>query len=255
MKSVLRHVTRADVIADPFPHVVVDDALEDELYRELMASFPPVDAIVNGRALENNTTYHLPIRRLLDDQRVDDRWRDFARLHTSRAFFREVTHVFGDAIHALYPRLQLDAMRTNMRGAEPFADVALDCQPAWGSPVTHASTSNACHVDREVALFAGLLYCRLPDDDGAGGDLELFRFIGDDRVYDANRFVDASLVEPVKRIPYAANRLVFFIQSPESLHGVTTRAVTQWPRLHVNFLGELQEKVFDLGVPAYVRAM
>jgi len=64
------------------------------------------------------------------------------------------------------------------------------------------------------------------------------------------RFVDDDLVEPVKRIEYAANRLVFFIHSPHSLHGVTTRGVTRWPRLHVNFLAEAKTNIFELEAAA-----
>lgn len=125
-------------------------------------------------------------------------------------------------------------------------EVALECQPCWGAPVTHPSSSDPCHIDRPVALYAGLLYCRLPGDDAIGGDLELYRFRGAERRYDATRHVDPALVEPVKRIPYAANRLVFFLHSPHSLHGVTERAATRWPRLHVNFVAEMQSNVFEL---------
>jgi hypothetical protein len=247
MKSILHKVTRADVVPRPFPHVVVDGALEEDLYAQLSSTFPPPEAIVDGRRVQNNAPYRMPAARLLSDPRVADGWKEFARYHTSAAFFREVLSIFGDSIQELHPTLlSLDEARTSIRGAEPFADVALDCQPCWGAPVTRASSSDPCHVDRPVTLFAGLLYCRLPGDDTAGGDLELYRFRGWERRYDATRHVDASLVEPVRRIPYAANRLVFFLQSPHSLHGVTVRAVTPWPRLHVNFLAEMQRNVFEL---------
>jgi len=53
-------------------------------------------------------------------------------------------------------------------------------------------------------------------------------------------------VEKVKTIPYAANRLVFFIHSPVAVHGVSVRSVTPHPRLHVNFLAELREKFWEL---------
>jgi len=246
MKSILHKVTRADVVLRPFPHVVVDGALEEDLYAQLSSTFPSSEAILDGRAIENNAPYRMPAARLLSDWRVADEWKEFARCHTSAAFFAEVLSIFGDAIRELHPALpSLDDARTSIRGAEPFADVALDCQPCWGAPVTRPSSSDPCHVDRPVTLFAGLLYCRLPGDDTPGGDLELYRFRGP-RFYDATRHVDASLVEPVRRIPYAANRLVFFLQSPHSLHGVTVRAVTPWPRLHVNFLAEMQTNVFEL---------
>ena len=246
MKSVLHGVTSADVVPDPFPHVVVDGALEADLYAELEAGFPDRDVITGHNPLENNTTYRMPAAKILTDRRVPQSWRDFALHHTSGAFFREALAVFGDAIRALHSHLDIQGLRTSIRGHEPFSDVALDCQLAWGSPVTRLSSSNGPHVDREVALFAGLLYMRLDDDDAEGGDLELYRFKGSERRYDERRFVDRSLLEPVKRIPYAANRLVFFIHSPHSVHGVTPRSVTPWPRLHVNFLAEFPTKVFDL---------
>ena len=247
MKSILHKVTGADVVMRPFPHVVVDGALEEDLYAQLTSHFPPSEAILDGRAVENNAPYRMPAARLLSDARVAACWKEFARYHTSAAFFREVLSIFGDAVREVHPSLpSLDAARTSIRGAEPFADVALDCQPCWGAPVMRASSSDPCHVDRPVTLFAGLLYCRLPGDDTPGGDLELYRFRGWERRYDATRHVDASLVEPVRRIEYAANRLVFFLQSPHSLHGVTVRAATPWPRLHVNFLAEMQTKVFEL---------
>ncbi|HKO58250.1 MAG TPA: hypothetical protein VJ276_20470 [Thermoanaerobaculia bacterium] len=244
----MRRIEREDIAHEPFPHVVVDDAAAD--YDRL--AFPDADLIVDDHPLENNSTYRLPTARILSDPRVAQPWKDFARAHTSPEFFAEAMALFGDAIRALHPDLEsrlgcrLEDARTSVRGVEPFADVALDCQACWGSPVTMPSSSNSCHVDRQVALFAGLLYCRLPGDDAEGGDLELYRFCGAERRYEHGRFVDASLVEPVKRIPYAANRLVFFIHSPHSLHGVTVRSVTNWPRLHINFLAEVRFPIFEL---------
>jgi hypothetical protein len=224
MKSILHKVTRGDVVREPFPHVVVDGALED--YDSLMSSFPSAEQILDGRAIESNAPYRMPAARLLSSS-VSSFWKEFVRYHTSAAFYAEVRELFG-----------LSPAQTSVRGFEPFADVALDCQPCWGAPVTTASSSDPCHVDRPVTLYAGLLYCRLPGDDAEGGDLEFYRFRGDERRYDATRHVDPSLVEPVKRIPYTANRLVFFLQSAEALHGVTVRQPTTWPRLHVNFLAE-----------------
>jgi hypothetical protein len=239
MNSILRKITRADVVRDPFPHVVIDGALEDELYARLAASFPSADAIVDGQPIENNAPYRMPAARLLGDARVDACWKEFVRYHTSRAFFVEAVSLFDE----LSP---FAGARTSIRNAEPLADVALDCQPCWGAPVTHPSSSDPCHVDRPITIFGGLLYCRLAGDDADGGDLELYRFRGHERRYDATRHVDPSLVEPVRRIPYAANRLVFFLQSPDSLHGVTVRTATKWPRLHVNFLAQLQTNFFEL---------
>jgi len=220
---------KAIVERDPFPHVVIDDALDAELYRELVANMPSDEALLRGRPLQNNTTYRTSAEWLLRE--AAPCWREFAAYYTSRAFFREVVAMFD------LPA-QLAHVQTSIRFVEPFADVALDCQLMWGSPVQWPSRPHPVHLDRECALYAGLLYFRRADDDSRGGDLELYRWRGDERAFDKSRIVPDSLVEKVKTIPYAANRLVMFAQSPDALHAVSIRSITPHPRLHVNFLAE-----------------
>jgi len=256
MKSVLHGVTRANIESDPFPHVVVDDALDPELYAELAASFPPNDAFVRGGPLESNTPYFLNAERSLPDESISPRWREFVRRHTSSEFFDEVVTLFGPTIRLLHPRLSLDGVRTSVRrraagreDARRRADFALECQLVWGSPVAHPSRAHPVHVDRSCALYAGLLYMRHPDDDATGGDLELYRFRSAARAYNERRFVDDSLVERVKTIPYAPNRLVFFIHHAEALHAVSVRSATPHPRLHVNFVAETDRDIFSLERP------
>src|SRR5262249_31279274 len=169
--NILHRVSRDDVVMEPFPHVVVDDAVEPELYARLAAAFPPAEVVVDGREVTNNAAYHLRTARLVADARVAPAWKAFARAHTSAEVFREVVEIFGDAIRALHPDLEsrlgrrLEEARTSIREAEPFADLALDCQPTWGSPVLQRSRTHPVHIDRPVALYAGLLYCQLPEDD------------------------------------------------------------------------------------------
>jgi len=233
MKTVLHRITRDQIHRDPFPHLIIDGAVEPDIYEQLVATFPSEETLLRGRPLENNTPYRFSAEHILRE--ASDCWREFVRVHTSAAFYREAAALFG------LP----DAATTSIRFLEPFADVALECQIIYGSPVTRASRSHPVHVDREVALYAGLLYFRRADDDAPGGDLELYRFRGSQRRYDAQRFVDDALVEKVKTIPYAANRLVFFPHSPDALHATSVRSVTPHPRLHVNFVAERRERAWE----------
>lgn len=250
MRTILHGLTRADIEREPFPHVVVDGALEPELYRELAAAMPDAATLLAGRTLQNNTAYRYSAGQILAG--APPVWQELVRLHTSQEFFGQVAALFGDVIRELHPALEqrtgrpLEDLRTNVRFAEPFADAALDCQITWGSPVTTPTRCVGVHVDRQVALYAGLLYFRLPEDDSTGGDLELYRFRGSERAYSDDRWVDEALVEKVKTIPYAANRMVFFIHSPVAVHAVSVRSATPHPRLHVNFLAELREKFWEL---------
>lgn len=252
MKSVLHKASRADISDDPFPHIVVKDALDEELYEALATSFPDAQTIIDGRELSDNRYYHYHAREALTDPRISPLWRRFIDYHVSRDFFAEVASLFGDHIRSLHSDLEaridsrLEDLDTSIRFKEEFRDVALECQFAYWPPASEPTRPIGAHVDREVALYAGLLYFRLHEDDSAGGDLELYRFNSDRRRYGERRRVPDECVERVKVIEYQRNTLVFFLHSPGSVHGVSPRSATRFPRLHMNFVGELQTKVFDL---------
>lgn len=224
---------------EPFPHVVVQPALDEGLYRELAAAFPPEDVFLAGKVAEGNRYYQYRAAKSLANPNIAAVWREFVRYHTSAAFFAEVVELFGLE--------ELRGTETSVRFAEPMAGAALDCQFFYCTPPrVPATTSRSPHIDREVAVFGGLLYFRLEDDRSTGGDLELFRLKGEEREYGHNRAVPRELLEPVKTIRYAPNTFVLFLNSPESIHGVTPRSMTPFPRLHMNFVAELPVKRFDI---------
>ncbi len=242
--SVVAKAKRSDIARDPFPHLVIEDALDADLYRDLAAAFPDGDLLLNGRTVESNKYAHYHANQILDDPRIAPLWRRFVAYHTSAAFYAEVLALFGDAIRETHPSLRIP-VETSVRFAEEPREIMLECQFAWCEPASSVSSSAPCHLDREVSLFAGLLYFRKEGDHSQGGDLELYRFRGDERAWDEHSRVPPELVERMTTIPYRANTLAFFINSARSLHGVSPRSVTPWPRLHVNFVGELRQKVFE----------
>ncbi|MEK6372211.1 MAG: methyltransferase [Acidobacteriota bacterium] len=234
-----------EVIREPFPHVVIEDALDD--YRELADAFPGAELLRKGQTLASNEYSHVHADQILTDDRVAPVWQRFVRQHTSAAFFAEVVALFGlthlETADTAVRYLECERPARTDRASSPdrmsgagspggtpgecgrdarTPTVMMECQFAWCEPVNAVSSSAPRHVDRAVSLFAGLLYFRLEGDDSVGGDLQL---------YDGEH--------PVKTIPYRANTLVFFVNSPRALHGVTPRSITPWPRLHVNFVGEV----------------
>lgn len=253
MKTVLHKASRGDIVVDPFPHLVLRNALDDEAYEALASEFPDDETIINGREPSTTRYYHYNARDVLDNPRISALWRRFIAHHVSGAFYSEVVSLFGDHIRSLHPDLErrlgirIEDLTTSIRFKEAFRDVALECQFAYWPSGPEPVSPIGPHVDREVALYAGLLYFRRDEDDSTGGDLELYRFKGDRRVYGERRGVPRDSVEAVKTISYRPNTLVFFLHSPDSLHGVTERSPSRVPRLHVNFVGELQVKVFDVG--------
>ena len=88
--------------------------------------------------------------------------------------------LFGPHVRALNPKLETSASKelpewkSSVRFREPVQDIALECQFAYGSPVEQRSRVIGPHVDREVALYAGLFYMRDDADDSEVEDLPLF---------------------------------------------------------------------------------
>jgi hypothetical protein len=238
---------------DPFPHLVVHEAIEPDLYEELASSFPAAEIILDGRTPLSNSNYRYPANASLNDPRISALWHEFMRYHVSQDFFDEVRALFESHIRRLNPTLEasvakpLAEWRTSIRFGEPIRDIALECQFTYGAPVDVPSRTIGPHVDREVALYAGLFYMRDDHDDSEGGDLELYRFRSGVPAFEADtRRVPDELVTRCKTIRYARNTLVFFLHSPFALHGVSPRSPTKYPRRHINFVGELATKVFDL---------
>ena len=94
-------------------------------------------------------------------------------------------------------------------------------------------------------MYGALLYFRKDEDDSLGGDLELYRYKNDTYKF-YGQHVDEKYVEVIKTVPYSQNTFVFFINTIDSLHGVTVRENTPHTRQFLNMIGELKEPLFDI---------
>ena len=255
--SVLQRVRASDVETDPYPFVVVPDALPNDLCDALISEYPRL-GILGVDAVQNNSRWSIPALAVSQNEAIARVWKDFVAYHASPAFFDECVRVFGEHVVRLYPRVfpnvaALRASRLGIRDRDPVeqCDFFLDAQISGNTPVQQASSVKSIHVDSEHKLFSGLLYLRTPDDDSVGGDLDVLRLRRD--LTDAQRrrrfdgmFIDADLAEQVVRVPYRRNTLFMFVNGPDSLHGVTVRQPTQHPRLFLNLVGETRVKLFDV---------
>lgn len=254
--SVLQKVGRADVVRDPYPHVVVQDALPAALCRALIEQYPAPAAV--GAGPKSNQRWSLPTSDALASSDIPPVWKDFVAYHASPAFFAEVVDVFGAEIVQLFPRFfpdeaALRRLKLGVRNRDEFAnhDLLMDAQISGNTPVVEPSSVKTVHIDSNNKLFTGLLYLRAPEDDSVGGDLDIVRFRRDlpagqyKRRYDG-MFVDDALVEHVRTVPYATNTLIMFVNCPEALHGVTVRHPTSHRRLFLNLVGEVDYALFDV---------
>ena len=243
-------LAHAAIRREPFPHVVVPDALDPDLYRQLCAGFPPFARMGWSDPQQpprSNSKFELPAAQVMADAAMPEAWRTFAALHSDRAFFDCVAALF----HAHWPAavrqvlggtLDGHSMERLVRSRPRAARIALDARIEINCPVVaEASSPRGPHLDTANRIYSGLFYLRHPEDDSPGGDLQLFRW-KDGPVGDIDAFeLPAERVERVATIPYRPNLLVFFPQGIDAIHGVSVRQPTRHFRRYVFITAELAD--------------
>ena len=254
--SVLGKAKKSDVCLEPFPHIIVQDALPEDVYAELEANFPP-EGMLGVELGSNNKRWDYGARNVAENGSISSIWKDMIAYHTSDHFFQQIADLFFKAIHRRYPlqfpsRDYMAAMRAGIRCVHSFrtADVLMDAMISGNTPVRSATSVRTTHVDQGRKLYSGLFYMRRADDDSIGGDLTISQLRPEYR--DARKrvklfnksYVDEKYVETVKAVRYSRNTLVLFVNTLDSLHGVTIRRPTSHGRYFMNLVGEVNPRLY-----------
>ena len=193
--SILARARPEDVRLEPYPYIVVKDALHPTTYAQLSASYPKYKDVVRvakgkGRNVAPNTRVDIRASMLGEASGVlTPLWKEFVEYHTSRAFYLEVLDLFEDAIRANHGYLEhapdgvkrsLHDLTTRVRltkEAKPGkCDVAMDAQIGVNTPVKgKPAPVRGPHIDNVHEIYAALLYMRDERDPATGGALEVYR--------------------------------------------------------------------------------
>ena len=160
------------VQTDPYPHVVIEDALPWDLYENLEAEFPEKTLLATD-PFDNGICYRLKADKLLSLTFESGLWRDFAEYHTSAEWFNEVNELFKPympgVLHKTFTEDDLGA-----RGwADENKNIWTDCQAVIHKPIEEKSTRTP-HIDNPMEMWAGLLYMPYPDDQSTGGEFQIY---------------------------------------------------------------------------------
>ena len=275
--SILSNVKSTDLQTDPYPHLVIRNALDSEIFSELNSQFPDPEIVMDGRA-KADTWYAYQTCNSVENAKISPKWKEFVEYHVTQEFFCDFLDIFGDQIDLYYPNLNRAfsnelrnysvSMRQPGEDANPknlTADVSLECQ--FYVNITEKPRSvRGPHVDRPTELFAALLYFRNPVDDSSGGDLEICRAVDEANLYPRQDSIRADHLpmeitrdrtEITNVAKYDANSLVFFLNTYKSLHSISERSATPVPRRHINFTADLfnlpAPGLFDVRLPARKR--
>ncbi|MEX0910011.1 MAG: 2OG-Fe(II) oxygenase [Candidatus Paceibacterota bacterium] len=254
MKDIGSVLSRADlsmVKTEPFPHIVIENAIDENLADTLLYEYPPLDVITEGKDKKSNRRFSLGARKVEESNKISPLWKDFIARHVSEDFFHEFCTSFEKEVQEKYPDIlrekPLSEFVPGVRNSDTFSDkdVLLDAQICVNTPVLkEKSVVRGPHIDIHDKLYAGLFYLRHPEDSSEGGDLLIYKWKEDPLFFD-EQYTYEELVEPVATIPYKHNTLILFLNSLNSLHGVTARYPTRYPRLFMNLVGEVPQPLFS----------
>lgn len=244
--TVLDRADPAQVKDDPFPYIVVHDALSADYYEALSASFPTLDGLDPGLAGANNKRLNLmsswgPTE--LPSDKAPPIWKQFLADHTTPDFSRKVFDLFpkatveGGRPGERWIRTELLgeglAEMLQLKGPVADTDILARATVAVNTPVQVPDSVRGPHVDNRWKAYVGLFYVRQPGDTSEGGDLTIFRWKKGAKASPWTMRADPSQVEEVTTIKYAPNTLVLMLNTHDSLHGVTVRSPTPHVRRFV----------------------
>ena len=246
MYSILQNKKNIKFKFDKFPYLVIDDALPLDLYNKLNDNFPNYEKIIGNNDYKENYAYRYNASNSLRDKEISEEWKNFIKFHTSYDFLEEFYSIFGDSIKKIYKVEKEKLFNKNNVGVrfEGKNHFNLDCQFVINTPTSGETKVIEPHLDNPIEFYAALLYMKDEDDNSDGGNLTTYDFKDKPSFYGKSR-VREDKIRLIEEIEYKQNRLVMFLNSPYSIHGVTKRSKTNFYRKYINIIGEFNFELFN----------
>lgn len=241
--SLLSNAKRINFFKSPFPHLLIEDALPKEYYNILSSKFPINFFKSIEEENDNNVRKDLFNKEIKEKKDIDIYWKKFISYHSSKSFLSEILDFFYDDIFQKYPKKfkDLDFLKN--------LDTNNQLSTSVNTPVKKQSSVRGAHLDNLNKLFTGLFYMKIDEDRSSGGNLELYswkknysnvkkRLLG-------SKDISMEHVIIEKTINYKPNTFIIFLNSIDSLHGVTPRSETEHYRRMCVFTSKLPFSLDD----------
>jgi hypothetical protein len=250
------------VVADPFPHLVIDDVLPAALADELAATFPTRRSFTRWKPYGSNQKFLRFAPDVVADDTVGDAWKTYFG-DLERTILHECVRTFGSHVRAGFPDFEsrfgpLDALRTTRHS--PIAagpDVFVDSMLLMHTSVQERpSAERGPHIKIAQHIILGYLTLRAPGDDSTGGDFVLYApKPGATLRFHERQTTDEQLLETRRVIPRRHNSLFVFLNGPRSIQSVSARSVTPHPLIAHHFALRLGAAPFELPMAPGVRPL
>jgi hypothetical protein len=261
MTTILSRTSKSKIVRDPFPYLVIENALPSKLADELLSAYPTLEYLGSGKQglmkkglIPNNEKIRYYSAEVLEDKALASVWRKFVREHVTLEFFKEFLSLFEDDIYDFYPHLRerFEALclgDVGVRQTDTFSDkkILIDAEMCADTPVKKLSSVKIAHLDNPKKLAVAILYLRRKEDDSQGGSFQIHRLKESSFRIDSSRLIDnESILDLVREVPYKHNTAVVFLNSLHSFHGVSPRAVTKHVRYSFDVALELSDPLFNV---------
>ena len=219
--SLLRGLSKAQRLDEPFPCVIVENCLPRKVYARLAESFP-ADRVGEEFLAADNKRHDLFAswgKSRLDPKTAPGPWRRFMAENSRPEFAEAVRRLFESDLAQAGDRL------FSPRAAAEFAAGEIELRVSIGvnTPPRRVSSVRGPHCDNRTKAFVALFYLK-DEAEGEGGDLELYRWKpGRERRCEWASAIDPADVELAATVPYRANQLVLFPNWDDAIHGVSPR--------------------------------
>ena len=140
-------------------------------------------------------------------------------------------------------------MKIGIQGIDNFddCDVLLDFQIGINTPVEKVVSVRGPHIDNKKSIYTGLCYLKDSDDYTDSGHFTLYKLKQLKlMILGSGRSVNLTDVKNYKEIKYKSNRLITFLNTKKSIHGVSPREVTNKVRKFFSFNAMFKEEIFKI---------
>jgi len=227
--NILQKIKESAIIDNPYPHFYIDNPISWDLYNELQAEF--IDPLKKSAQIFLGANYIL--------NHMSGIWKEFTEYHTSEEFFRFATNLFKKQIEKYYPGLSERLLNYGIkyRGKEEKEIKNItECQ----FQSTDTTFTFDIHTDNKLELYNLLWYFPNTEEKGIGGDFEIYK--SNKSLLDT-RDISSKEIKLIKTIEYKPNRLVCFLNTAYSVHGVSKRINPTHNRMAVNIMSMIQRRI------------
>lgn len=241
--SLLQNFQPSHLHLDPFPYIHIENALPQQLYDQLADQYP--ESILGG-AVSGFKDFRY-CQHEFTDQHVTPLWKQFIDFHSSKAYKDQVIQALEPGMRQYYNDItdKYLTCETILRNqGKPKLKAALEVQFVMNSADTEKIRTP--HLDQGRELFACLFYMRKPEDVSDGGDLIIYKKNHEDFRFQSGRLAPVEHILEAGRVPYKPNSLVIFLNTSDSIHGVSLRNNASVFRRYVNIDCHVTEKLFVL---------